>query len=141
MKVMSIRPDAQAGALHLSRSFIDGPNVYDISGSPCWPNAAVGMTGTQVAVRVSAGFHHHIVHVTGELDLASRDHLGRACIGSHHRFVIVDLAALTFMDCAGYGALVTARLTLEALRGLLTLVNAVGQPARLLELIASLEGR
>jgi anti-anti-sigma factor len=75
------------------------------------------------------------IHVAGELDLTSRALMLLACVDGDQRSVVVDLTALTFMDCAGYGALVRARVILEERGGTLGLVNATGEPLRLLGLI------
>jgi anti-anti-sigma regulatory factor len=42
------------------------------------------------------------------------------------------------MDCSGYGALVGARLMLQASGGSLTLRHQTGQPAELLKMLARL---
>ena len=55
--------------------------------------------------------------------------------------VVIDLSALRFMDCAGYGGLVAARLALESRGGSLTLLGSDGEPKRLLDLIAETEER
>jgi anti-anti-sigma factor len=73
-----------------------------------------------------------VIQVSGQLDIATRNRCLEACLGAHHVAVVVDMATLTFMDCAGYGALVAARRALQARGGSLTLRHATGQPARLL---------
>lgn len=82
----------------------------------------------------------HVVEIGGELDLASRNAMVRACTARRHRAVVVDMADLTFMDCAGYGAIANARHVLEHRGGSLLLANAVGEPARLLDLIGGSAG-
>ena len=82
----------------------------------------------------------HVVEVGGELDLASRNAMMRACTARRHRAVVVDMANLTFMDCAGYSAIANARYVLEHRGGSLLLANAVGEPARLLDLIGGSAG-
>lgn len=52
-----------------------------------------------------------------------------------HRHVVVDMAGLTFMDCAGYRELVIARLVLERRGGSLSLLAPSGEPLRLLTLV------
>ena len=89
--------------------------------------------------RISAERLRHVLCVTGELDLASRDVMLQTCVESDHRTVVVDLAELTFMDCAGYGALMAARRVLEQRDGSLTLADAMGEPLRLLALIEAIE--
>lgn len=90
---------------------------------------------------VSAEGDHHTVHPCGELDLSTRRVLVDACIQSNQSLVLVDLEALTFMDCSGYSALVEAGATLEHRSGSLTFANAVGQPAFLLKLLETLGTR
>lgn len=82
----------------------------------------------------------HVVVMTGDLDLASRDETVRACTAAGQVDVIVDMASLMFMDSAGYGALIAARTLLEFRGGSLTVVNPCGQPLRLMSLIGRSEG-
>ena len=77
-----------------------------------------------------------VVHVSGQLDIATRNRCLEVCLGAHYVAVVVDMAALTFMDCAGYGGLVAARRVLQERGGSLTLRHATGQPARLLASLA-----
>ena len=76
-----------------------------------------------------------VVALTGELDLATRQVAYDACVASESRDVVVDLGALSFMDCSGYGALMAAVSVLRSRGGSLTLRNVQGEPARLLLLI------
>jgi anti-anti-sigma factor len=76
-----------------------------------------------------------VVALAGELDLATRDVAYQACVRDQHIDVVVDLGGLTFLDCAGYGALMSARRVLLQRGGSLTLRNQTGLPARLLTLI------
>ncbi len=94
----------------------------------------------QFAVTTSFESESYQVHLAGELDIATRDLAHRVCVGSDHLDVAVDLEQTTFMDCAGYGGLVAARLDLERRGGSLTLRNPIGQPADLLSLLALSEG-
>ena len=73
-----------------------------------------------------------VVRLAGELDLSSAARAMRACLDVGRLDVRVDLRELTFMDCAAYCGLVSARVALERRRGSLTLTDAVGEPARLL---------
>lgn len=50
-----------------------------------------------------------IVALHGELDIASADGLADALVEVAGSTVLVDLSALTFMDCRGISALVAAR--------------------------------
>lgn len=78
----------------------------------------------------------HIVRLHGELDATNSDLVLRACLARGARDVVVDLGAVTFLSCAGYGALVNARQALEEHAGSLSVRSEAGQPARLLSLIA-----
>jgi anti-anti-sigma factor len=75
------------------------------------------------------------VHVRGDLDLASRDSVHSMCLMGGRRGVVVDLADVTFMDCAGYAAFARARLVLAERGTSLELRHATGRPARLLQLV------
>ncbi|HSL59112.1 MAG TPA: STAS domain-containing protein [Acidimicrobiales bacterium] len=81
----------------------------------------------------------HVIEMSGELDVVSRTVAIDECASIDHRDVLVDLSGLTFMDCAGYGALVTARTSLERRGGSLVLTSPAGQPQRLIALIEQLE--
>jgi anti-anti-sigma factor len=76
-----------------------------------------------------------VVALTGDLDGATRQVAYDACVASESRDIVVDLGAVSFMDCSGYGALMSARAELRKRGGSLTLRNARGEPARLLLLI------
>lgn len=76
-----------------------------------------------------------VVVMSGELDLATRGAATLACISPDLLHVVVDLAGLTFMDCAGYRELVSAKLVLEQRGGSLTLRAPSGEPLRLLDLL------
>jgi anti-anti-sigma factor len=93
------------------------------------------------SVRTRAGGPDHVVALAGELDVASRDVAIEACAPGDHLEVHVDLSGLTFMDCAGYGALAVAASILERRGGSLVLLNAAGSPRRLLELIEAHDER
>ncbi len=68
---------------------------------------------------------------------ASQAVVTRRCTEGPHRDVEVNLAALTFLDCGGYRALVAARTALGQHRRTLTVVGAAGEPRRLLELLGA----
>jgi anti-anti-sigma factor len=78
-----------------------------------------------------------VVRVAGELDCSSAAHAMQLCLDVGRLVVDVDLRELTFMDCGGYRGLVAARAELERSGGSLTISGAVGQPARLLELLGA----
>jgi len=79
---------------------------------------------------------HRVVHVLGELDIAARDVVRRACLQGVDLVIVVDMTDLTFLDCSGYGALIAARRILTDLGGSLAIRNPVGQPAHLLKLLS-----
>jgi anti-anti-sigma factor len=78
-----------------------------------------------------------IVRLHGELDVSNEDLVTQACIAPGVTDVVVDLSGLRFMSCSGYGALISARRTLEAREGSLRMRSERGQPRRLIALIAA----
>jgi anti-anti-sigma factor len=73
----------------------------------------------------------------GEVDLCVVDALGSAIrdtTGAGRVDVVVDLARVTFLDCAGVGALVVGRNTARRRGCGYTVVNPQGQVRRVLEL-------
>jgi len=102
--------------------------------------------------RVSAAFHHAelrlnvhregercVVDVVGEVDVASHNQLFVASTAGDHPAMVIDLAGVTFMDCSGYGSLIASRLAIESEGRTLAIRGQVGQPARLFDLIATME--
>ena len=77
-----------------------------------------------------------VVLATGELDRATRDQLIVASTAGNHRQMLIDLSAVTFMDCGGYGGIVASRLLVERDGRTLTIRGVTGQPQRLLDLIS-----
>jgi anti-anti-sigma regulatory factor len=57
------------------------------------------------------------------------------CVSRRAPRVVADLSSTTFMDRAGYGALMSARAVIELRGGTLELRGATGQPSRLLRVI------
>ena len=102
--------------------------------SPCNGGKVHGFS-----LSVSERDGHRVVRIGGELDIATRSRVRQACVGGFDNAVDVEMAEMTFMDCCGYGALVAARLQLQERGGSLTVLNQVGQPARLLTVLAALE--
>jgi anti-anti-sigma factor len=76
-----------------------------------------------------------LISLVGELDIARRDDVIRACAGTTDPEVAIDIGGLTFMDCSGYGALLQAKLAAPSVE----VRGGVGQPARMLRLIAALD--
>jgi anti-anti-sigma factor len=85
-------------------------------------------------VSVSTVGADHVVSISGELDVRTRQLVEQACLAGHD-LVVVEMSELTFMDCCGYAGLVAIRRALLARGGSLTLTNQVGQPARLMALL------
>ena len=81
-----------------------------------------------------------VVRATGELDRTTRDQLIASSTAGHHPQMAIDLSAVTFMDCGGYGGLVASRRGIEEGGRTLTIRGLTGQPKRLLDLIGRLEG-
>jgi anti-sigma B factor antagonist len=81
------------------------------------------------------------LRLVGELDLASMPIL-QACLENQRatgsRYVRADLSGLSFIDCAGLGALLTAHHEFLAARGTLVIIGANAQARRVMH-IAGLE--
>ena len=78
------------------------------------------------------------VALAGDIDLVSRSDIIAVCLAGEEREVVIDLAGVTFMDCAGYAGLLFAQRHLADVGRNATTANAAGQPAWLLELIDAL---
>jgi anti-anti-sigma factor len=89
----------------------------------------------QFTAQVDIQGDQRTVHISGELDLMTRAQMVRSCVGGDPHSVVVELAGLTFLDCAGYRAFVEVRKFLEQHGRSLVLANPTGEPARLLALI------
>ncbi|MGZ4764404.1 MAG: STAS domain-containing protein [Ilumatobacteraceae bacterium] len=77
-----------------------------------------------------------VVHICGDLDIATRDEFYEACVTGDHSAVVIDMSRLTFLDCSGYGALVAVRLAIQQRGGSVVVRRPMGQPAHLLTLLA-----
>jgi anti-anti-sigma factor len=99
--------------------------------------SAPGVPVLDVSVSIDGG--DHVVNVSGELDVRTRQVVEQACLTGHDLTVVVEMSKLTFMDCCGYAGLVAIRRALRERGGSLTLTNQVGQPARLLDLLDAAE--
>jgi anti-anti-sigma factor len=88
-------------------------------------------------VTISAFDGRRLIHVSGELDLSTRDVMHGACVVDEGHDVTVDLRAITFLDCSGYSGLVAARRELEDRGGSLFVTELAGQPARLLAMLTA----
>jgi anti-anti-sigma factor len=91
---------------------------------------------SELTVEMSTSELRRIVRIGGELDLATRATCFDACVNGDGDTIEVDISALTFMDCSGYGALVAARTALEQRGATLSITHPANQPAHLLELLA-----
>jgi anti-sigma B factor antagonist len=92
---------------------------------------------SHVAVRVFEEGRSSVVHVVGELDIASAEQLDsvlRTLAQRSHGRVVVDLSRVSFMDSAGLRVLVRARERMDAGGRWLLTRGATGQPRRLLEI-------
>jgi anti-sigma B factor antagonist len=92
---------------------------------------------SHAVVRVFEEERSSVVHVVGELDIASSDRLEsvlRTLAQRSHGRVVVDLSRVTFMDSAGLRVLVRARERMDAGGRWLLTRGATGQPRRLLEI-------
>ncbi|MGW3044206.1 STAS domain-containing protein [Kitasatospora sp. NPDC001159] len=77
-----------------------------------------------------------VVRANGEIDLDTAPSLRRALAAAleSHREVVLDLSEVTFMDCAGLGALVQARNQADRRGARLVLRGASRCVVRLLKL-------
>ena len=96
---------------------------------------SVHLPSTGLTLDAYAEGNSLVVRAAGELDLASRDQLFAAAIAGSDPAMVIDLAAVTFMDCSGYGSLAASRLVVEQSGRSLTIRGQTGQPARLFDLI------
>ena len=103
------------------------------------PTTAFETANLGFTLRVSKHRGRRIVEVGGELDISTRNRVRLACLEGRGKFVVVEMADMTFMDCCGYGGLVAARQILQAGGGSLTLKHQTGQPAELLDMLVVLE--
>jgi anti-anti-sigma factor len=102
---------------------------------------STGVGDVPFTVDVSRAGRRRVVHIGGELDIATRHLIRQACAAGRRKAVVVEMADMTFMDCSGYGALVAARHLLQEHGGSLTLRNPAGQPAEFLIMLTKLETR
>ena len=96
-------------------------------------------TAPRLRLNVLAAHKTRVVHVTGEVDLATRDQLVSASTAGHHPHIVIDLGGVTFMDCGGYGALVASQRVIESQGRTLAITGQTGQPSQLFDMIAELE--
>ena len=103
--------------------------------------ATIGSTAADLpfSLSICRDGGNRVVQIGGELDVATRNLVRRACLAGRRKTVVVEMSEMTFMDCSGYGGLVAARLALQVDGGSLTLRNQGGQPAELLTMLATLE--
>ncbi len=81
---------------------------------------------------------HTVVVVTGELDVLTVPHLRRVLYDPAQvptSTVVLDLAAVTFLDSVGIGALVAARRWLTSRGATMTLVCGDNQPRQVLKMM------
>ena len=100
-------------------------------------STAAANASPYVVVRVFEEDGASVVHVVGEMDLASADLLEstlRTLTQRSHGRVVVDLSRVTFMDSAGLRVLVRARERMTARGRWLVTRGATGQPRRLLDI-------
>ena len=105
------------------------------------PGSGADLRSTEPRLRldVLAAHNTSVVHVTGEVDLATRDQLVSESTAGHHPQIVIDLGGVTFMDCGGYGALVASRRIIEGQGRSLAITGQTGQPAQLFDMIAEIE--
>jgi anti-sigma B factor antagonist len=102
-------------------------------------SSAIEVTRTQdFEVRVQLMRRHRAtLRLSGELDLCSADLFDAVLahhIASGRRDIRLDMSGVTFVDCAGLGAIVAAHNTLATKDGHLELTGVGPRAARLLEI-------
>ena len=94
--------------------------------------------GPLAHVETSGGHGVTTIHVRGEIDLATAPMLERGLDGvnpsSWGRAVLVDMSAVTFLDCAGLSACLSLRSEAQRAAVAFSLVNVPGQVARVFAL-------
>lgn len=80
-----------------------------------------------------------VVRAHGELDGFTGERIVTRILRSRGDTVVFDMRQLTFMDCAGYAALLRARAALAQDGRSLRLRHACGEPAFLLGLISHVD--
>jgi anti-anti-sigma factor len=102
-------------------------------------SAPIGTPTTTLSLNVVPEGNHCVIHVSGELDLSTRDQLYATSTTGDHPAMVIDLADVTFMDCCGYGTLIASARAVQAEGRSLGIRGQTGQPAHLMRLIAELE--
>lgn len=80
-----------------------------------------------------------VVRAHGELDGCTGARIETTIVRTRSDTVVFDMRQLTFMDCAGYSALLRARAALAQEGRSLRLRHACGEPAFLLGLISHVD--
>jgi anti-anti-sigma factor len=95
-----------------------------------------------VIVRESRTGGRQTLYPVGELDavVADRFEMVVAAALTDERLtgVVVDLSAVTFLDCAGVGALVASRQSAQRAAKAFDVIGATGLPRRVLQLTGTL---
>lgn len=97
----------------------------------------IATTGTLEIVAVPIEPTQATVQLQGVVDFATAVFVTQTLdeqLEQGHRFVRLDLSRLTFLDCAGLGALVSAHFRFLSTGGALVLTGVGGRAARLLQL-------
>ncbi|HEX4812360.1 MAG TPA: STAS domain-containing protein [Nonomuraea sp.] len=95
------------------------------------------MPDTRLALRIADHHGVSVLHLDGELDLATQPSFIRACdrLLAHGQVkIVVDVSGLGFCDCTGLSALIAEQRQAEQNGGYLRLVGVHGPLARLLTL-------
>jgi anti-anti-sigma factor len=135
-RLRSFAADHHRGLTDVAEALVAGTLAVDsLTPTITPPPTAGNPDDATFTAHISTEDRDQVVHLHGELDMATRRSFFDACAATGVDAVIVDLSAVTFMDCNAFGAFVAARLELQKRGGTLTLLNPTGQPARLLDLI------
>ncbi len=89
---------------------------------------------TQFTAEITEDADEVLIVAAGEIDVASCERLHEAIVPHPGRRVVLDLAAVTFMDSAGIGTLVHAQQVLDLQGGSLTVRDPSEATRRVFEL-------
>jgi anti-sigma B factor antagonist len=128
------RPTGQSRAVEAARS-VDGD-------APASHGRAVPAAASQGFSVVSRRLEHGVlVAVAGEVDIATAPVLERDLRQAQQTagVVVLDLAEVSFMDCSGLGAILSANRHAREHHGRLVVVGAARQTRRLVELTGAVD--
>ena len=96
------------------------------------------IAGVGLSLAVASDGERCVIHVGGELDIATRGEFRDACVQEGNAIIVLDFGSLTFMDCGGYTGLIQVLQFAGSGGRTVSVRNATNQPGRLLDKIATL---